>query len=97
MAETITMEVRLPDGSSETREYPKGISALEVSADYKSHMPYDLMAARVNQVPVRLDSPIEESGRLDLLDMRDPYGNMVYQESLTLLYIAAIKDVLGMA
>ena len=37
-----------------------------------------------------LTAALKEDCRLELLDMRSPYGNMCYQSSLSLIYLEAV-------
>jgi uridine kinase len=75
------------------KDFPKGISGEEILTEIKTgHAVY---ACLFHNEPVRLNDPLEESGTLNLLDMTSSYGNMVYQTSLTLLYVKAVHDILG--
>ena len=65
--------------------------------DILSEVPvkYPVLSCRISNVNQRLDSTLQEEGRIDLLDIQDNYANMSYQASLTLLYICAVHKVLG--
>lgn len=91
----ITVRVALPDGEVLEKEYQKGITAEEIAFSLKDRLVHDILSCRINNVNQRLDQPIIENCSLDLLDQSNPYANLVYQASLTLLYIKAIHDVLG--
>ena len=59
------------------------------------HVKYPVLSCRISNVNQRLDSTLQEEGRIDLLDIQDNYANMSYQASLTLLYICGVHKVLG--
>ena len=42
-----------------------------------------------------LDADIKENSKIELLDMRDSNANLMYQNGISLIYLKAIKDVLG--
>lgn len=91
----ISIRVTLPSGEILENEYEEGVSAEVIAAKLKDRLRYDILSCRIDNVNERLDKPITHSCSLTLLDQSDPYSNLVYQASLTLLYIKAIHDVLG--
>ncbi|MGN1413058.1 MAG: nucleoside kinase [Anaerovoracaceae bacterium] len=62
---------------------------------YESQLPYTILAAKVNGTVERLTWRLEEDSTVELLDMRAQAANLIYQNSLILLYLKAVEDVLG--
>ena len=62
-------------------------SAAEASGD----APYRILLARVNGRDAELSETVREGDRVELLDMRTHAANMVYQRSLTMIYLTAAK------
>ena len=63
--------------------------------DILSEVPvkYPVLSCRISNVNQRLDSTLQEEGRIDLLDIQDNYANMSYQASLTVRYIRCLEKV----
>lgn len=91
----IRVNVTFPDGEQREYECEERITPLQIAERHPSHCPYQVLAVSVNHHNRRVDTPLMEDCRIELLDMRSPYGNMSYQCSLSLLYIAAVHDVFG--
>ena len=92
------MEVRLikgPRTSPVDIDVETGITIEELIKDYKEELPYTIIAAKVNNkieaLTYKLKSPVE----IELLDMRNQAANLIYQYSLSLIYLKAINDILG--
>lgn len=92
------MEVRLikgPRTSPVDIDVETGITIEELIKDYKEELPYTIIAAKVNNkieaLTYKLESPVE----IELLDMRNQAANLIYQYSLSLIYLKAINDILG--
>lgn len=64
---------------------------------YGKNAPYRILAAKLNNKTVELTHELEdmEGQSVTFLDMRDLATNLIYQYSLSLLYLKAIEDVLG--
>jgi uridine kinase len=73
----------------------KGVSLSELANARQSALPYRILAAKVNGQIRELNKTIEAPGDITLLDMRVNAVNLMYQRSLSLLYLKAIRDVLG--
>ena len=58
-------------------------------------LPYMILAAKVDNKISDLTKEIEKPCTIEFLDMRDQAGNLIYQRSLSLLYLKAVRDVLG--
>lgn len=58
-------------------------------------LPYDILAVRVNQQVKELTTVLDEDCRVEFLDMRTHAANLIYQRSLSLIYLKAVEDILG--
>ena len=93
------MKIRLktsPRGDYREVEVAKGTSVEGLYRNIKEELPYTILAARVQNRLAELSHVIEAPCDIELLDMRTQDANLIYQYSLTLLYIKAVKDCLGM-
>ena len=82
-------------GQFEEINVPKGVTIEDIYREVKEDLPYTVLAARVNNKIERLDHHINKECRVELLDMRTQEANLIYQNSLCLIYLKAIDDVLG--
>ena len=73
----------------------KGISIEELYKTMEKELPYTVLAAKVNNKPVTLAYKIHRDCHIEFLDMRTQVANLIYQNSLTLIYLKAVYDVLG--
>lgn len=73
----------------------KGISIEELYKTMENELPYTVLAAKVNNKPVTLAYKIHRDCHIEFLDMRTQVANLIYQNSLTLIYLKAVYDVLG--
>lgn len=73
----------------------KPVTVKELADEYQSELPYTILTARVNGRDEELTYTLEEDSTVILLDMRSHGGHLVYQHSATLIYLKAVKDVLG--
>lgn len=76
------------------RTVEQGTTLEKLAAEY-TELPYTILAAKVDNKISELTKPIEAPCRIEFLDMRDQGANLIYQRSLSLLYLKAIHDVLG--
>ncbi len=70
-------------------------TTLEMLVKEYNELPYTILAAKVNHKISQLIKKIEQPCTIEFLDMRDQAANMIYQNSLSLIYLKAIHDVLG--
>jgi uridine kinase len=70
-------------------------TALECLVEEYKDLPYMILAAKVDNKLSELTKKIERPCKIEFLDMRDQAANLIYQSSLSLLYLKAIRDVLG--
>lgn len=73
----------------------KGISIEELYKTMEKELPYTVLAAKVNNKPVTLAYKIHRDCHIEFLDIRTQVANLIYQNSLTLIYLKAVYDVLG--
>ena len=84
-----------PRGEWEKIEVEKGTTAEELYKAREKDLPYTIMAAKVNNEFQDLLFKIDKPCRIELLDIRTQAANLIYQYSLSLLYIKSVKDCLG--
>jgi len=92
------MEVRLIKGPRINPidiDIETGITIEDLIKDYKEELPYTIIAAKVNNKIEALTYKLKKPAEIELLDMRNQAANLIYQYSLSLIYIKAINDVLG--
>lgn len=76
-------------------ETDRNITAEEVYRLHKDRMPYTALAAKVDNQVKSLETLLDQDCWVELLDMRTQSANIIYQNSLILLYLKAVNDVLG--
>src|SRR5665648_334681 len=84
------MEVRLikgPRTSPVDIDIEIDITLEELVKDYKEELPYTIIAAKVNNKIEELTYKLQIPAEIELLDMRDQAANLIYQYSLSLIYI----------
>jgi len=63
--------------------------------EYRDQVPYTVMAARVDNEIKALTGTVDRDCMVEFLDIRTQAANVIYQNSLILLYLKAVQDVLG--
>ena len=76
------------------RTVEQGTTIESLAADYQE-LPYMILAAKLDNKISALTKKIENPCSIEFLDMRDQAANLIYQRSLSLVYLKAIHDVLG--
>ena len=92
------IEVRLktaPDEETNVIRVEKGTTLESLAKEHQARLPYRILAANINNRVRGLAALIEEPCEVTLLDLRDPSANMIYQRSVSFLYLKAVDDVLG--
>lgn len=92
------MRVKLrtePRGDYENIDVMTGTSVKEIADDLADRLPYTVIAAKVDNHIEDLDFVLEEPCKVELLDIRTQAANLIYQYSLSLIYLKAVKDTLG--
>ncbi len=87
------IKVNFKDGSN--REIVKNIRCIELAKEYQNQFRYDIIAAKMNNAIVELNTKITTSCNIEFLDLSNSDGNQVYIRGLKYLFIKAVKDVLG--
>jgi threonyl-tRNA synthetase len=85
------VKITLPDGSS--REYPKGVTAAEVAASIGKRLAKDAIAAKVDDVWVDLDRPIEHDAAVTIVTPDTPEGREVLRHSTAHVMAQAVTDL----
>jgi uridine kinase len=91
------IKIRLITGPREQaveRTVEKGKTIEALVADYPE-LPYTVLAAKLDNKISALVKKIEHPCTIEFLDMRDQAANLIYQRSLSLVYLKAVHDVLG--
>ncbi|TDP54935.1 nucleoside kinase [Aminicella lysinilytica] len=84
-----------PKGEYREIQVNGGTTLEELYKSMKEQLPYTIMVARVDNTYEDLNYRIEKECRVELLDARTQAANYAYQYSLTLIYLKAVRDVLG--
>ncbi|MBR3785724.1 MAG: nucleoside kinase [Firmicutes bacterium] len=84
-----------PRGEYRELDIAKGTTLETLYRSLETGLPYTVLAARVQNRLEELTFAVEEPCQIELLDMRTQDANLIYQYSLTLLYIKAVRDCLG--
>lgn len=92
------MEIKIkvePKGQWRPLEIKQGTKIEDIYKGMKDDLPYTIVAAKVNHKIEDLNYVIKEPCNLELLDVRTQAANLIYQYSLSLIYLKAVQDVLG--
>lgn len=76
-----------------TKDAP--VTAEELVNEYAEHLPYKVIIARINGIDEELNFMIEEDSTVELLDIRTHSAYVAYQHTISLVYLKAVRDVLG--
>lgn len=75
----------------------RGSTIEELYKQYAKQLPYTVLAAKVDNKIEGLEHRLSRECRVEFLDMRTQAANLIYQNSLILIYLKAIEDILGKA
>ena len=78
----------------ETIETEKDTTLEKLAGSIKRDVPYMILAAKVDNKVKRLTEKITGPCEIEFLDMRTRQAHLMYQCSIILLYLAAVKEVL---
>ena len=67
----------------------------ELAKEYQDQAPYRILLARVNGVDRELTTVVDKDAEIVLYDQRQHAADLAYQRSLSFLYLAAVREVLG--
>lgn len=84
-----------PRGPFEKLELCPGITIEQLYRERKDKLPYTVLAAKVDNRFEDLNFRLEKECRVEFLDMRTQAANLIYQYSLSLIYLKAVSDCLG--
>lgn len=76
-------------------EVPEGSSIETLVLQYQKELQYRVIAAKYNNTLVDLLERINEPCTISFLDIRTQAVNLIYEKSVTLIYLKAVCDVLG--
>lgn len=82
-------------GKFEEITIDKGTTIEELYESMASELPYTVLAAKVNNKLVTLAYKIYRDCNIEFLDMRTQVANLIYQNSLNIIYLKAVQDVMG--
>ena len=85
------IKITFPDGA--IREYPKGITALEIAASISEGLAKKIIAASINGQIWDATRPIENDATLKLLTWNDPEGKSVFWHSTAHLMAEAVESL----
>jgi len=87
------VRIELPDGSC--KEFPKGSTPLDVARSISEGLARQSVAARLNGELRDLNTPLEDSARLELVTINSPAGLELCRHSAAHLMAHAVKDIYG--
>ena len=75
-------------------EYPKGVTLLDISKDFKDDFEEKIIVGSVNGRPNELNFKVMGNCNVDFFDITTPIGNRVYESGLVFVLIEAFENVL---
>ncbi len=85
------IQITFPDGI--VKEFPKGITALEIAKSVGSRLAAEALVAKVDEQPLDLSAPVEENARIQFITPSSPEGLQVYRHSSAHLLAAAVLEL----
>lgn len=76
-------------------DVPIGYSCEKLYEDNKDRYENPILLAKINNKYKELTTVLSEGDHIELLDIRNQGANLVYQNSLSLLYCVAIRNIFG--
>ncbi|NLV24053.1 MAG: threonine--tRNA ligase [Deltaproteobacteria bacterium] len=89
----MAVQIELPDGQK--KEFPDGVTPLEVARAIGEKLARETVAARVNGKLIDATVPLAEDARLELVTLSSPMGLDVFRHSAAHLMAHAVKDLYG--
>lgn len=71
------------------------MTAEELAERYREETPWPVVATIVNHEVKPLTTPIHENDTVQLLDIRNKQAYLIFQNSLILLFICSVRQILG--
>jgi uridine kinase len=90
MEEIVKVEI---NGTS--REYPKGVSLLEISKEYQKDYQNDIILAFVNNRLRELPKTVQKDCKIRFVTTAEDAGHKTYNRGLTLVMLKAVYSVVG--
>lgn len=90
MVETVKVEI-----NGNVKEYPKGISLLDISKEYQKNYKNDIILAFVNNRLRELHKTVQQDCSIRFVTTADDAGHKTYNRGLTLVMLKAIYSVIG--
>jgi len=87
----MSIHITLPDGA--VREYPSGITPLEIAKSISEGLARNVVAAKINGEVCDATRPIQESANLVLLTFNDTEGKKVFWHSTAHLLAEALESL----
>ncbi len=87
----MSIHITLPDGA--VREYPSGITPLEIAKSISEGLARNVVAAKINGEVCDATRPIQESSNLVLLTFNDTEGKKVFWHSTAHLLAEALESL----
>lgn len=75
--------------------YPENTTLEEILKDVRSELPYPVYVAKLDNAYRTLTHQISHDSTIEFLDLRNQEAWQVYQNSLIMIFIKAVHDVLG--
>lgn len=89
------IKVRLePKGKQRSVDIDAGSTIVDLLKVLGKDVKYSVVYAKMNNVLVELTTPMLENSEIELLDIRTQAANLIYQDSLTLIYLRATESVI---
>lgn len=79
--------------SGSSKDFPEGLTLGEIAAEFDFDKPYDILAAKVNNVAQGLKFKVYHSLDVEFLDYRTYTGRNFYSRSLCFLLFKGVKDL----
>ncbi len=76
-------------------ERPAGTSLVDLEAEFRDKLPYRVLLAKVNNRYQEMWQQLDADSTVEFYDIRCICGEKVYQYSLMMIYLKAVRDVLG--
>ncbi len=89
MAKAAKIKLTFPDGTS--KEYPKGITGLEIAKQISQKLLKEALAIKVNDKLQDLPDPINEDATIKILKFADAEGKLAYWHSSSHILADAVK------
>ena len=91
----IKIEVSYNQKVLDNIEVKEKTNVLEILNNYRDKFTYPIYACKVNNLYRGLNHKLSHDSKLEFLDINNQATWLIYQNSLVLLYIKAVHDILG--